>query len=205
MVIWLCERHSKSLEKLGKLADKYTLARNNGRGSTPAGKSSKAKPEYVNFPLRNSRNGNKTQNSDSERRQMIGQRTHTNFRGDKKCYNCGQWGHLCYTCPRPTTELRALLSSQNISKYFKVGTVNGKPVKILVDTGCDHTIVSAKYVRQQKLEAGDKIPVLCIHGDICFYPTAKVQLVWEDTARQANAVVTADLSIDVLLGRERPV
>ena len=43
-------------------------------------------------------------------------------------------------------------------------TVDGRPVQMLVDTGCDRTIVSATIVKTAKLDPGSKIPVLCVHG-----------------------------------------
>lgn len=45
---------------------------------------------------------------------------------------------------------------------------------MLIDTGCDRTIVSADVVRRAKMSSASRVPVLCVHGDTCFYPTAEV-------------------------------
>ena len=47
---------------------------------------------------------------------------------------------------------------------------------MLVDTGCDRTMVSAKLVKTSRVDKGCKVPVLCAHGDTVFYPTARVKL-----------------------------
>ena len=62
-------------------------------------------------------------------------------------------------------------------KYLKLGTVDGRPVQVLVDIGSDRTIVSAGVVKSCKLDACNKVPVLCVLGDVCSYPTAEVELV----------------------------
>ena len=55
-------------------------------------------------------------------------------------------------------------------KYLRHGILNGKPVQILVDTGCDRTMVLAKLVK------ASRVPVLYGYGETVFYPTARVEL-----------------------------
>lgn len=47
-------------------------------------------------------------------------------------------------------------------KCMRKGTVDGKPVQVLVDTGSDHRIVAAKVVKRAKLDDTEKVPVLCV-------------------------------------------
>jgi len=66
--------------------------------------------------------------------------------------------------------------------------------------GSDRTVVSAKVVKSSKLNASNKVPVLCVHGDMCSYPTAEVELVsgpWRKTTRVTVAPI---LQVAVLLG-----
>ena len=84
-------------------------------------------------------------------------------------------GHLQQTCPEQRTSgalgsTKALLSEAckevawdaSSHKYLRRGTLNGKPVQILVDTGSDRTVVLAKLVK------ASRVPVLCGHGETVF-------------------------------------
>ena len=73
---------------------------------------------------------------------------------------------------------------------------------MLVDTGSDRTIVSAGVVRGAKLDAANKVPVLCVHGDVCSYPTAEVELVSGSWRKKARVAVAPNLPVAVLLGRD---
>ena len=55
---------------------------------------------------------------------------------------------------------------------------------MLVDTGSDRTIVSAGVVRGVKLDAENKVPMLCVHGNVCSYPTAQVEMVSGHVGRE---------------------
>ena len=75
--------------------------------------------------------------------------------------------------------------------------MDGWPVQMLVNIGCDWTIVSALIVKTAKLEPGSKIPVLCVHGDSCFHPTATMKLAsgsWSKEATVAVALICLLLS-----------
>lgn len=75
-------------------------------------------------------------------------------------------------------------------------------MQMLVDTGSDHTIVSAKVVKRAKMDPQCKVPVLCVHGDVCSYPTAEVELVSGDWKKKTRVVVAPNLPVAVLLGRD---
>ena len=73
---------------------------------------------------------------------------------------------------------------------------------MLIDTGCDRTIVSADMVRREKMSSASKVPVLCVHGDTCFYPTAEVELCSGSWRKWAEVAVALNLPVSVLLGRD---
>ena len=81
----------------------------------------------------------------------------------------------------------------NISR----GTVDGRPVQMLVDM--DN---SAGVVRGAKLDAANKVPVLCVHEDACSYPTAEVELVSGTWRKKVRVAVAPNLPVAVLLGRD---
>lgn len=59
---------------------------------------------------------------------------------------------------------------------MREGRVEGKDVKMLVDTGSHTTIVKADLVENEKWNEGDTLTVVCGHGDAVDYPTAEVDL-----------------------------
>ena len=97
--------------------------------------------------------------------------------------------HLMYNCPNwngsdVTGATRALYTKTcdevawNVDshKYLCRRTSEGQPVQMLVDTGCEMTMVSAKLVDSARVDPRRKVPVMCTHGDTMLYPTAMVKL-----------------------------
>ena len=85
-------------------------------------------------------------------------------------------------------------------KYLKQGTLNEWQVQMLVDTGAERTIVAAGVVKGVVLNSEQKVPVLCVHGDVCSYPTAYVELGADGWKQWAQVVVAPNLPVAVLLG-----
>ena len=50
-------------------------------------------------------------------------------------------------------------------KYLRRGKLDGQQVQMLMDAGCDHTMVLASLVTLSVVDHGSKAPVLCVHGD----------------------------------------
>ena len=198
MAVWLKEKKPESLDLLGRLADDYALARKS-EGAKPARLPAPGlKPEAYRPP-----------NPMREERQRAGMgsgRVQVNAKGDKRCYSCGHWGHLSYSCPNKKALFAGACQdvawNEDSYKYLRRGTVDGRPVQMLVDTGCDRTIVSATIVKTAKLDPGSKVPVLCVHGDTCFYPTATVKLASGPWSKEATVAVAPNLPVAVLLGRD---
>ena len=70
---------------------------------------------------------------------------------------------------------------------------------MLVDTGADRTMVAARVVEEALLDPESKVPVLCVHGDVCLYPTAEVELASGSWRRKAQVAVAPNLPVAVLL------
>ena len=93
-----------------------------------------------------------------------------------------------YSCPqRQGQDTRPALSSKGCNeiawnkgsqKFLRRGIamLNGKPVQMLIDTGCTKTMVSADYLPTDCLDHFNKERILCVHGDEVCYPTAEVRL-----------------------------
>ena len=142
------------------------------------------------------------------------QRSITNSKGDKKCYHCGKFGHLMYSCPvrgepkgnffgKSHPEVPLNEGSKKFLRHGKLnGKLNGKPVQMWIDTGCTHTMVASEYVDPDNIDYCRTERILCLHGNKCSYPTAKVQLKLGRWRRCGKVVVAPNLPVAVLLGTD---
>ena len=102
------ERKPPSAQKLAELADDYTLARR-GNNSSSSGQSR----YYGSGPNRGSKldtasGQTSTQDKAANRTYPDVGRCQTNFRGERRCFQCGKWGHLMYNCPeKPSNKEKA--------------------------------------------------------------------------------------------------
>ena len=208
--MWLRERKPQSAQQLAELADDYSLARH-GTGETTSVKDVVSSPG--SSKSRESFKG-PTQSKPPSKSHLDSGRSQTNSRGEKQCFQCGKWGHLMYSCPNKK-ELRvradpkpALQACTDVawntegSKYLRRGTVDGRRVQVLIDTGCDQTMVSARRVQPERVSLGDGVPVLCVHGDTVQYPTTEVEIRIGPWSKRAKVAVAPSLPVDVLLGRD---
>ena len=73
---------------------------------------------------------------------------------------------------------------------------------MLVDTGCTRTIVESTVVWKSKVTPKNKVPILCVHGDTCLYPTARVKLMCGNWEKETEIAVAPNLPVAVLLGSD---
>jgi len=73
---------------------------------------------------------------------------------------------------------------------------------MLIDTGCDRTLVSEELVDPSKINWTKTAQVLCLHGHAESYPTAKVKLRIEGNDEERDVVVAPKLPMAVLIGRD---
>ena len=206
--VWLKERKPESLKQAAELADDYSLARSRSTLQRPM------QTGAAKLPHQDRSQTSHPPPGPLPKPLEVG-RSQTNWRGDKRCFQCGKFGHLLQTCPERRTSAasgssKALLSEAceevawdaSSHKYLRRGTLNGRPVQMLVDTGCDRTMVSAKLVKTSRVDKGCKVPVLCAHGDTVFYPTARVKLQTGSWECESRVIAAPNLPVDVLLGRD---
>ena len=95
VAVWLKDRKPATLEDMACLADDYFLSRS--RTSQPAQQSIPGNATaQTTKPPSNRTNGGRGHWNDFNGRN---QRTSTNASGDKRCYQCGKYGHLMFNCP----------------------------------------------------------------------------------------------------------
>ena len=208
--VWLKERKPESLRQAMELADNYTLARGTGRS---AGRKSQA----ADLPTAGSTGGRADTSKPpfQPRAPVMEGRTQTNSKGERRCFQCGKYGHLMFNCPNksvpPTSGAGRILYAKGCDevawnersrKYLRRGNLDGRAVQMLVDSGCSQTMVSARLVDAPKISSEEKVPILCAHGDTVLYPTAVVKLQTGPWKRESRVVVAPNLPVDVLLGTD---
>ena len=118
-----------------------------------------------------------------------------------------------YTCPdhQGCEQTNAGLSgmacdevawNKESQKYLHRGMLNGKPVQMLIDTGCTKTMVSADYIHPNCIDNDNQEKILCVHGDMVSYPTAEVNLKLGQWSQVAKVVVAPGIPVPVLLGTD---
>ena len=212
MAVWLKERNPENLDELGRLADEYALARQGDEGRLRETEDYNLRP----IQIKQEHSRSEWQRKNDNRAPTGRGRVQVNSQGDKRCYACGQYGHLSYSCPNkhspdtPGQSHKALFGeackdvawNKESQKYIQDGTVDGRPVKMLVDTGCTRTIVASTVVRKSKVTPKNKVPILCVHGDTCLYPTARVKLMCGNWEKEMEVAVAPNLPVAVLLGSD---
>jgi len=89
------------------------------------------------------------------------------------CTYCKELGHWCRDCPkrkargRPTKEANVqtvLAISANLSptKIYVTAEINGEPVRCLLDSGCEQSVINADLVLQANLP---------LRSILCLQPT----------------------------------
>ena len=212
--MWLGERKPETLRQAAVLADDYVLARK-GEGRTPPHKFPVPTQTGGGARPMDDRNSSPLRRYERPGQNAYGGRPQTNAKGERKCFQCNRYGHLMYDCPfKPSSTTsatsKALFGSvchdmawdKSSQKHQCWGSVNEKPARMLVDTGCDMTMVSVKWVDPEEVDRQNTVPVLCVHGDTMRYLTASIALRVGKKKQIATVAVAPDLPVPVLLGRD---
>ena len=208
LTVWLRERKPKSLREAAEQADNYVAARKaEGRSEGSRGE----------FP-QSARGGQQSdprptvEVSGRMRPQSATGGSVTKDERDKQCFVCREWGHVSYNCPKAqraqvTEQTKAFYAGgcpeqSNCKDYVRSGSLDGNPVQMLIDTGCDRTMVVEELVDPSKIDRTKTAQVLCVHGHAELYPTARVSLRIEGHEGEVDVIVAPRLPTVVLLGRD---
>ena len=160
--VWLKERKPQTLEEASKLADNYVLVRKNEETSTLRRQAlllnpSNAPPKRTAPPQ--------------------GDRLRTNVNSEKWCYQCGKWGYLMFNCPnRKPSQANATSKlamygdaypdvawNGGSQKCLRQGYLGDQPVRMLIDTGSNLSMVAAIWINLEDVNYGNTEPVVCVH------------------------------------------
>ena len=76
------------------------------------------------------------------------------------------------------------------SRYSQPGLVNGRHVDdIVLDTGCNQTMVHSSLVGKDALIPGLSVDIRCAHGDVESYPVVNTTIVVQDQELDIQACV----------------
>ena len=110
--IWLRDRKPESLHQAASLADGYALAHKSNQRVNP-GRPTVPSPTNSSRQQESPANNGQGQSQQSRSINNLNQngRSQTNARGDKRCFQCGKFGHLMYSCPETQGQVTKLALS----------------------------------------------------------------------------------------------
>ena len=83
---------------------------------------------------------------------------------------------------------------------MREGRIEGKDVKMLVDTGSYTAVVKADLVENEKWNEEETINVVCVDGDSVDYPTAEEDLEMGGLIKETKVALVPGVPVDVLIG-----
>eukprot|EP00795_Rhopilema_esculentum_P005569 gene5569-9573_t len=230
--IWIRERKPTTSEEAAILADDYLLARKatiRGQGTQEIRCHGCKKTGHIlkNCPVPKQAD---TTTAVGKRKPENDTIQHTPTRSSIiQCFKCGRPGHIALHCPSNQAHnnnnrgrhtgyyvkhkdklIRSAQSfdfgEHSVGKILKAfscrGEIEGRPVEILVDTGCSRTLVHKDLIPEGKVNEETRVDIQCAHGDYVSYPTAEVSIKIQDKVFLQRVVVSPNLPRPVLLGMD---
>ena len=216
--IWVRERDPKTCAAAGELAHTFVQARKPQAGGMPQKGAQQSKKPQVQETRRCNKCGIVGHIAVDCKRgvkpagagQGKEQQKQGKYREPIRCFECGERGHIAVNCPKNayfcrSGEEKARSEPQEIETkkqdMTRVGRVEGTLVSdILLDTGCDRTLVRKELVPVERMVAGE-VPIRCAHGDVHMYPLAELEIEIGGSMFAVEAGVTDYLPVSVLLGK----
>ncbi|XP_064195362.1 uncharacterized protein LOC135256967 [Anguilla rostrata] len=136
----------------------------------------------------------------------------------RKCYECGEPGHIAWSCPnrdvqmpsasasevatgRPCGLLMTCWAEESSPTPVTPVRANGKDTTALLDSGSMVTLICPDYA--QSLNPTDTVAITCIHGETKNYPTTLLHL--QTTKGQHTGPAGVVPNLPVLIGRDSPM
>ena len=208
LAVWLRECKPRSLQQAAEMADDYATARKGedwlrlySEAHSPASAPTDRRPT--------SQTGGEGRKPWTQPTQQVQppSRSKTNEKGEKRCFKYQGWEHLSYNCPKMqggTVDVKVNSfygrTGERTNEFGQQGTLDNRPLDVLIDTGSDRTMVAAEVIDPSLVNWENKAAVLCVHGDTVHYPTARVELRAGGWTGEREVIVVPRLPAGVLLG-----
>uniref|UniRef100_H3A5V1 SCAN box domain-containing protein n=1 Tax=Latimeria chalumnae TaxID=7897 RepID=H3A5V1_LATCH len=118
-----------------------------------------------------------------------------------RCYWYNELEHIAVQCPNAVEPMQCNLGDPECGKPMKV---NGKEMMALTDSSSAVTLVCIALVRPSHLEHSQKTSITCMHGDVNFYPTTKVEIEVQNHTFDVMVGVVSKFPHPVIIGRDFP-
>ena len=223
--LFLLDKGDQPLRHLAELADDYCLARS-GSSSDPRFQAFTGGGISAKHSLNSTQSSNKSSKPKTDNPQNLKTSSSSEDRTSKKpldpearaerrCFRCQKPGHIARDCrsKQPENPSKSKESSSTsafcqptkqpsrLDKHISEGTVNGKPVRVLYDTGCDLVMIKNKFVEPEQF-MGKAITVRsAFSDDVRQLPLAKIHLQCPFFTGEITVAVSPSLVCDVLFGQ----
>uniref|UniRef100_H3A4C3 CCHC-type domain-containing protein n=1 Tax=Latimeria chalumnae TaxID=7897 RepID=H3A4C3_LATCH len=121
-----------------------------------------------------------------------------------QCYKCNELEHIAIQCPSTDEPMEYSLSVESTHPFLKTVKINGKETMALTDSGSAVTLVSSALVRPSQLEHTQKTGIICVHGDVYYYPTTLVNFEVQGCIYEVKVGVVHKLPHPVIIGQDFP-
>ncbi|XP_060079956.1 uncharacterized protein LOC132559365 [Ylistrum balloti] len=184
MVLFLKERAPKSVEELTRLAEQYMEA--HGGSITESGKVKFSNPNKTHFP---SRRNNQQQQSD--------QSTDTKGQKTRRCFICGDEGHIA----RDHAEVGKIGSKPLKSSHYKDSSKATlcQSVQALRDTGGSSAAIREALVMPDQM-TDKKLPCILIDGTERMFRTARIFVDTPFYVGELEAMCMSNPVYDLVIG-----
>ena len=199
-----CQNNPQSADQLVDLMEGYQAAQGVLRSGRPP------KPEAAH-----------PQNPEPRRAAVETQRRRPLVNPDRRrCYECGETGHLAWNCPqvrdvpmltaasetptgRPCGLLTTCWAEEGGTSPSTPVTANGQDTTALLDSGSMVTLIRPEFAQLPHLEG--TLGVTCIHGETRQYPTTMLHLRTTKGSYSGPVGIVPNLPVPVLIGRDLPL
>ncbi|XP_071941924.1 uncharacterized protein [Antedon mediterranea] len=203
--IWVKEHKPDSGLNAAELADNYFQAR---KGIDFEKKFQNRKHEHRNNQEKTVKGTPEVDSKGNNNPPDNFQKSQSDARQPLVCRRCKKVGHIERFCRSKDGFLSTKTDtvSKPCTPYTCRGLVEGCDCEILIDSGCDMTLVHSDLVAAKKINCAEqaKITCRCVHDHVQAYPTAFVNIKVNNEDHNLLVGVCSDLPRDVILGRDFP-
>jgi hypothetical protein len=207
--IWVKEHRPDTGTKAASLADDYFDARKGlPAQSKNFGKNQGSRPTGAYRNEKDRGSNSNTEGKDSSKSTDTKSEFQSDTRPPLICRRCKKPGHIERFCrAEKKTYLTEKIDRELVPQSYECrGLVDGRETDVLLDSGCDMTLVHSELVDKQNVNQHKEAQVTyrCVHDHWKSYPTALVNIRVGEEDHRVLVGVSQNLPKGVILGRDFP-